>query len=701
MGEGDGAPSESALGQALADVPVSEFLHARFSLLVLDFDPNLILVSGASVTREGEGAVLPCGPRSRFWDLFSPSDAERVRPLVDQALAGVPGMLKLEVPREIGTRLLRLSLLPRLIGDARSGVVLTVQDVTARRDGIGRLQALDDRLRAILAHAADTIVVIDVEGVIEGANEAAERLTGWSEAELVGRPIQTLMGEPYRSTHQAQIERYLAEGVSGILNVAPRQLPLLHKDGRTVPIELSVGEAFIAGEQKFIGVCRDITSRLEKDEALRAANAELRVKLGELETLSGGLRAQKHALQELAAVAQRAREAAESANRAKSQFVATMSHELRTPLNGILAVAEALGRRDLNAEDLDLVKIIQSSGQGLLSILNEVLDLAKVEAGALLLDPRPFSPSETVAAVADVWRFAADAKGIKLRLKAARLPAGLIGDSHRVRQILSNLTNNAIKFTERGTVTLAARWIAQDGIMRFEVIDSGPGIEPAMRERLFEPFVQAEAGTTRKHGGTGLGLAICRELSTLMGGRIWADVAETGGAKIVCELPFALAPTALIDRSSPAASEKIEPLSADGRDLLILVAEDHPLNRRVASIVLDHAGLPHEFAEDGEAAVEAVRTGRFDLVLMDVHMPKMDGLTAARAIRALPGPAGAIPIIAVTANAAAEEIAACRQAGMDDYVPKPISAAELLQRIAQHAPSPEHRQGRRADAAIG
>ncbi|MDP3634211.1 PAS domain-containing hybrid sensor histidine kinase/response regulator [Phenylobacterium sp.] len=679
------AAAESAQARvrdALAHAPATTFFQHSFSLLALDFDEHLHLVSAAGVTREGADAGWPGKTGARLIDLFNVTDAALIAPLVEAALAGQAGMRKLSAPSG-ADRVLRVSFLPRRVDGQQRGLVLSVNDVTAREAGIAKLRALEDRLRAILTHAADAMIVIRTDGMIEGANEAAARLTGWTEDELVGRPIQVLMDEPYHSSHQGQIERYLESGVSGILYVGPRALPLRHRLGHTVPIELSIGEAVIGGERMFIGACRDITKRLQVDEALRAANAELRCTVFELETLSAGLATQKAALEALALETEAARRTAEVANQAKSRFVTTMSHELRTPLNGILAVAEALSRRDLTDDDLELVTIIRSSGQGLLSILNEVLDLAKVEAGALLLDPGPFSPSEAVTAVGDVWRFAAEAKGIALKVSFSRLPATLLGDAGRLRQVLSNLVNNAIKFTDRGQVTLAARRIGRGSNLRFEVTDSGPGIEEDQRERLFDPFIQADAGTTRKHGGTGLGLTICRELVTLMGGRIWAENAPEGGARIVCEIPFEV--TDAVAPPSPTVALREPGEAPAAGDPLILIAEDHPLNRRVAGIVLEGAGLRYEFAEDGVAAVAAVKTGRFDMVLMDVHMPRMDGLEATRAIRALPGPLSAIPIIAVTA-ASPDEVSECREAGMDDFVSKPISAAALLQRIAENLP---------------
>lgn len=670
-------------------------LNSCSLLAVLEFDEHLTLISAAQALGEDQIILPPLSVGSHLSTFFTPAEQAVIGSLAEAALTGRKASTRIErlCSHNADRKSVDVSLFPRLADGRRRGVVLTLQDMTSQQAASARTEALEDRLRAILNCAADAIIVIDVDGAIEGVNSAAQQLTGWTQADLIGQPINLLMDEPYRSAHQIHIERYLADGTSGILNVGPRPLPLLHKDGGTIPVELSVGEALIAGERKFIGVCRDIRQRLAKDEALRAANVELRKKIAELEIVSERLEAQKLALQEHSKETQRAWEAADAANQAKSRFVATMSHELRTPLNGILAVADALSKRKLAARDLDLVRIIRSSGHGLLSILNEVLDLARVEAGALVIDHQPFSPSQAVAAVAEIWRFAAEAKGIELLVNIGQLPEAVCGDALRLRQVLSNLANNAIKFTEAGAVEIRANFASDTEKLRFEVVDSGPGIDEAMRERLFEPFVQADASTTRKHGGTGLGLTICRELVTLMGGRIWAEPAETGGAAMIFEIPFdPAAGMALTDRSSMRPDEPASaPTSAAGvgdRDPLILIAEDHPLNRLVVSIVLDAAKLRYEFAEDGEAAVAMASAGRFDIVLMDVNMPRMDGLDATRAIRRLPQPLGAIPIIAVSANTAPSEMAACREAGMDAVVSKPIEPDDLLERISQYLAGP-------------
>ncbi|MDO9245075.1 MAG: PAS domain S-box protein, partial [Phenylobacterium sp.] len=246
--------AQARVRDALAHAPATTFFQHSFSLLALDFDEHLHLVSAAGVTREGADAGWPGKTGAQLIDLFNVTDAALIAPLVEAALAGQAGMRKLSAPSG-ADRVLRVSFLPRRVDGQQRGLVLSVNDVTAREAGIAKLRALEDRLRAILTHAADAMIVIRTDGMIEGANEAAARLTGWTEDELVGRPIQVLMDEPYHSSHQGQIERYLESGVSGILYVGPRSLPLRHRLGHTVPIELSIGEAVIGGERMFIGAC--------------------------------------------------------------------------------------------------------------------------------------------------------------------------------------------------------------------------------------------------------------------------------------------------------------------------------------------------------------------------------------------------------------------------------------------------------------
>jgi PAS domain S-box-containing protein len=544
---------------------------------------------------------------------------------------------------------------------------------------------IEDRLAAILDHAADAIIVVDDRGMIENVNLAALRLFGWEGRDLCGQRLEVLMGASDSSSHQARVDHYLTTGRSGILNVGPRTLNARRLDGATVPIELSVGEAWIGGQRKFIGACRDISQRLASEAALTETVSALNRTVAELKASSESLERERQQSETWAKAAEAARAEAERANLAKSRFLATMSHEIRTPLNGVIAIADVLAGRIASVEDRDLVGIIRESGRTLLSLLNEILDLAKIEAGAFSLALAPFTIGELLSGLSVTWRCAAMAKGLDLQVSADELPP-LLGDEGRLRQVISNLLNNAIKFTERGSVSIRCECRGTEaGRVRLEltVADTGQGFDAELAERVFEPFVQVDSTNTRRHGGTGLGLAICRELVELMGGDIRAQSAQNVGTRVTLRLELPLAPAeAAID---PAEVSAMAPASLrPGAGPRVLVAEDHPLNRRIIGILLDELGLAHEIVEDGVAAVEAAASGRFDLVLMDLQMPRMDGLEATRAIRALPGACGRMPVVAVTADAMSDHADACRSAGMDEFLAKPIQPAELQRLLAKH-----------------
>jgi PAS domain S-box-containing protein len=660
-----------------------EFLLRDYLLVVLNFDKDLCLeFSAASLVGE-EAPVAPYAVGSAFQMIFGGEGLAEAGELAEGALAGAGGQTEISAPGPHGQVVLRVSFMARAaIGRAR-GVVVVAENITARRSELDRLAALEDRLRAILENIADGILVIDAAGRIEGLNQAAARIAGRTIEELKGQRLSELMSEPYRSAHQSHIQRYLETGVSGILNVGPRRLPMLRADGGLAPIELSVGEAWIGGQRKFIGLFRDLTHSLRQEEGLIDANAELKARIAELEAASVDLEAQKRALERLAEATQRAREAAEQANSAKSRFVATVSHEVRTPLNGILAISDLLGRRNLDDETREMVEIVQRSGRALLALLDDILDMAKVEAGLLQVHARPFRLVEVLDQVVAMWLMAAEARSVRLIATFAGLPDVVSGDPDRLRQILSNLINNALKFTDGDEVALRVEGQpAGTGVwrVRFTVADHGPGIPPAMRERIFEPFIQAESGDARRHPGSGLGLAICRELATLMGGHVWAEAHGRRGTAMVLELDLPLAVPARSARDE--ARPRSDPAAASA-DLRLLVAEDHPANRQVMSLILQEAGWRCEFAHDGREALDKAVGGGFDAILMDLQMPRMDGLTAARSIRALAGETGAVPIIGVTASASAEDIARTREAGMNDVVTKPIDPARLVEVVAR------------------
>ena len=382
------------------------------------------------------------------------------------------------------------------------------------------------------------------------------------------------------------------------------------------------------------------------------------------------------------AIAQ-ARDAAETANRAKSEFLANMSHEIRTPLNGVMGVAGALSRTKLRRDQRDMVRLIETSAQTLESLLSDVLDLARIEAGRLTLKIEAFDLDDAVTPVTGLFAPTAVGKGLAFDVEIAPQARGAYaGDVARVRQILSNMISNAVKFTTQGSVRVnVGAEPADEGVrLIFSVQDSGIGFDAATRDRLFERFEQADGSITRRFGGTGLGLAISRSLARAMDGDLYADATPGGGARFSFSVVLPRAAAAAPQPRSPAPASAGPKQSADRPTPRILLAEDHPINRRVVELILGGLDVDLTCVENGQEAVDAYRRQRFDLILMDMQMPVMDGLTAIREIRALErkarGPA--TPIYALTANAMPEHTEASRTAGADAHLTKPISAQALI-----------------------
>ena len=378
-----------------------------------------------------------------------------------------------------------------------------------------------------------------------------------------------------------------------------------------------------------------------------------------------------------------ARDAAEQASQAKSSFLATMSHELRTPMNGVLSVAALLAESPLDQEQQEFVEIISDSGRRLLELINDILDLSKVEAGELQLSPDHFELESFIARLCSPLALQAESKGIQLSWSIApEVPGFLVADDLRLRQVLVNLLGNAIKFTDSGHVELVIQRAASDGpgpdtSIRFAIEDTGPGVAPDRRSAIFDTFTQADSSVTRRHGGTGLGLAISRRIVELMGGRLELESEVGVGSTFHFEVPLAVGARSGL-RLQRSTSE--EP---DLRGRRVLVAEDHPVNQRVLSLMLEKLGCEYRVAANGLEVLRMLREAPYDVILMDWQMPEMSGIEATEQIRAMQSePFCSIPILAVTANAMQGDREECLRAGMNDFLSKPIDRQKLMQKLA-------------------
>ncbi|MGC1301308.1 MAG: ATP-binding protein [Caulobacteraceae bacterium] len=414
----------------------------------------------------------------------------------------------------------------------------------------------------------------------------------------------------------------------------------------------------------------------------RSEAVELEGRGDEIGILASALRAERERADDLLSTLERRVQDRtadlEQANAAKSRFLANMSHEIRTPLNGVIAISEALAREQTSPRNVELSELIVSSGRLLQQVLTDILDFSKIDAGEMQIESEPFDLETTISRVAELYRASAEIKDVRLTWDVEAKAGGVYrGDSVRLTQVLSNLLSNAVKFTSAGEVELKVLAL-ESGAIRFEVSDTGIGFDDEVKARLFQRFEQADASIRRRFGGTGLGLAICRALVELMGGCIWALSKPGEGSRFMFDLP--------LPRETRAPDVLAEPeAEADIAGLRVLLAEDHPTNQRVVQLIMDAAGVNLTTVDNGQAALDLLEVQAFDVVLMDMQMPVMDGISATSLLRQRERSLGLArtPVLMLTANALQEHVDASLAAGADDHLTKPIRAMELLEAIAE------------------
>ncbi|MFE1601105.1 PAS domain-containing hybrid sensor histidine kinase/response regulator [Methylobacterium sp. ID0610] len=554
-------------------------------------------------------------------------------------------------------------------GTPEEALIVASRDVTARRAADAALRESEARHRLLAERTGDIIARADLDGTLRYLSPAVERVTGYPADALLGRSAMALVPPRER---RLVLHRYAWLVADGPGARAKFEYRVRHRLGHDVWLEVNptvLYDEATGAPLGFVDVARDVTARRAVDAELAAAREQ----------------------------AEAARIQAEHASQAKTDFLASMSHEIRTPLSSVIGYTEMLlDDADLTESQRLQASRIRSAGSALLTVVDDILDFSKIEAGEVDLDLTPFALDGLIENAVAIVRQLAERKGLEIRVDLdPALPRNLVGDQSRLRQILLNFLNNALKFTRRGHVVLA---VARSGVaeagwpIRFSVTDTGIGIAPEQQARLFKRFSQVDGSIRREFGGTGLGLAISKMLIELMGGAIGVVSTPGEGSTFWFEV--------LLPEASTAPLPAKVPLARPARPGRILLVEDLIVNQDLARAVLERAGHAVDIANDGLEAIAAVQAKPYDLVLMDVQMPGMDGVTATRHIRALAQPVAHIPIIAMTANVLPAQVSEFLAAGMNDHLSKPFRRDELQAAIDRWIGAPAEPPRHAAEAAL-
>ena len=548
------------------------------------------------------------------------------------------------------------------------GFIVNARDVTEGKQAEDRLTTSEKRYRELYENSPLGYQSLDIEGCFIESNTSLCWMLGYERNEVIGRWFGDFLTDESAEKFKNNFPEFKARG-----KVHAVPFDLVTKDGQVISVEIDgrIGHNEQGDFKQTHCVIQDVTTRKQ---------------------LSSELVQHRHHLEKLVEVRteqlSEAQQRAEVASQAKSAFLANMSHEIRTPMNAIIGLTHLMQQAGMRPEQLDRLNKIEASGDHLLSIINDILDLSKIEAGKLNLEQADFDLGDLLGDLQSLYQVHLSAKNLSFDTDLDDVPRWLRGDLTRLRQALLNYVGNAVKFTKQGSIFVRATKLDEndDGmLLRFEVTDTGVGIEPDNLVDLFAPFEQADVSTTRKYGGTGLGLVITRRLAQLMGGETGAE-SEFGKGSTFWFTAWLGHGQGVMPTKSSKRVERAETGFPDHyKGCHILLAEDNAINSEVAVAVLSSVGLVVDTAKNGNEVVDKVRASDYDLILMDIQMPEMDGLEATRLIRTMKGKDD-LSILAMTANVFEEDRRACLEAGMNDFVAKPIDVNEMFDKLIRWLP---------------